>query len=121
MLSDGKEQDRRHSTRSHLRRYLRVFDGSSSRVIGHVTEITTQGLMLVSKESLSIHEEYRLRMKPGESISESGELIFRATCKWCRKDTGSPQFIAGFLVHDLSDRGRETIEKLVAEFGVLGQ
>ncbi len=119
-LNNTMAGDRRHFDRRHLIYYLRVFDGSSSRIIGHVVEITTRGLMLVSEEPLSVHEDYRLRMKLGGLMPKMEELTFRATCKWCREDENPDFFIAGFLLHDLSQQAADRIKKLVGEFGFSG-
>ncbi|HIQ37967.1 MAG TPA: hypothetical protein EYH36_08250 [Desulfocapsa sulfexigens] len=47
---DGVEK--RGVVRRHLVFYLRIFDGMSSRVLGHLMDISPSGLMLLSDERM---------------------------------------------------------------------
>jgi hypothetical protein len=115
----GKSFDeKRQIKRTHLIYYLRIYDGISSRVIGHAVDISQQGLMLISDEPVSVHEEYRLRMKfPGVAY-EQEELLFYAVCRWCRQDDNPAFYLAGFQIQNLLPEETRFIQSLINEFGV---
>lgn len=110
--------EQRSLSRHHLIYYLRVFDGISNRVVGHIVDISPQGIMLISDEPVSVHEEFRLRMRFPGSGSDQEELIFDAVCKWCREDDNPEFYIAGFQIQDLPEPATNFIQGLIAEFGM---
>lgn len=114
--------EQRRLNRHHLIYYLRVFDGISNRVVGHIVDISPRGLMLITDEPIAVQEEFRLRMRfPGSgSDQESGkdELLFDAVCKWCREDENPEFYIAGFQIGDLPESATNFIQGLIAEFGM---
>jgi len=110
--------EKRQLKRRHLIYYLRVFDGLSSRVVGHVVDITHRGLMLISDEPIAVQEEYRLRMRFPGVASRQEELIFDASCRWCRQDENPAFYMAGFQIKDLLPEETRFIQNLIDEFGV---
>lgn len=110
--------EKRQIKRTHLIYYLRIYDGISSRVIGHAVDISQQGLMLISDEPVAVHEEYRLRMRfPGVAY-EQEELLFYAVCRWCRQDDNPAFYVAGFHIQNLLPEETRFIQSLIDEFGV---
>ena len=110
--------EKRQIKRTHLIYYLRIYDGISSRVIGHAVDISQQGLMLISDEPVAVHEEYRLRMRfPGVAY-EQEELLFYAICRWCRQDDNPAFYVAGFQIQNLLPEETRFIQSLIDEFGV---
>ena len=112
----GNEQ--RTIKRQHLIYYLRVYDGISSKVIGHVVDISPQGLKLITDEAIGVQEEYRLRMRFPGAKSGLGELIFDAICRWCRKDDNPDFYLAGFRIQNLKSEEANFIQGMIAEFGM---
>ncbi|GAB4338883.1 MAG: hypothetical protein Kow0089_11170 [Desulfobulbaceae bacterium] len=115
---NGQAGEQRGLSRHHLIYYLRVFDGMSSRVVGHIVDISPGGIMLITDEPISPQEEYRLRMRFPGSGNEKRELVLDAVCRWCRQDENPEFYIAGFQITDLSDEDTAFIQSLIAEFGM---
>jgi len=110
--------EKRQIERRHLIYYLRIFDGISSRIIGHAVDISQQGMMLISEEPVAVHEDYRLRMCfPGVAY-EQEELIFDAVCRWCRRDDNPSFYVAGFQIQNLLPDETRFIQSLIDEFGL---
>jgi len=110
--------EKRQIERRHLIYYLRIFDGISSRIIGHAVDISQQGMMLISDEPVAVHEDYRLRMCfPGVAY-EQEELIFDAVCRWCRRDDNPSFYVAGFQIQNLLPDETRFIQSLIDEFGL---
>ena len=110
--------EHRSFSRHHLIYYLRVFDGLSSRVVGHIVDISSQGIMLISDEPITVQEEYRLRMRFPGSGSSQEELILEAVCRWCRQDENPQFYLAGFQIQDLPADAANFLQGLIAEFGM---
>jgi len=113
--------EQRSVTRRHLAFYLRVFDGMSSRVVGHLIDISPKGLMLLCDEAVAVNEEYRLRMRLPEDFAASGEILFQAVSRWCRPDDNPDFFITGFQIQDLEGEAESSISQLIEEFGYADQ
>lgn len=114
---DKKGAEQRQVTRRHLVFYLRVFDGMSSRVVGHLIDISAKGLMLLCDEPVALNEDYRLRMRLPQEIVDSDEIVFKATSRWCRPDDNPDFYITGFQIQELDSGSEKTIGALIEEFG----
>lgn len=112
--------EKRHIKRHHLIYYLRIYDGISSRVIGHAIDISQNGLMLISDVPVDVHEDFRLRMRfPGVGIADDQEeLIFDAVCMWCRQDDNPAFYLVGFQINNLLSEEARFIQSLIDEFSV---
>ena len=115
--TDNSDEQRSFS-RHHLIYYLRVFDGISSRVVGHIVDISSQGIMLITDEPIPVQEEYRLRMRFPGSGTEQEELIFDAVCRWCRPDKNPDFYLAGFHIQAIPAEAETFFQGLIAEFGM---
>jgi len=113
-----RQNEQRIIKRHHLIYYLRVFDGVSSKVVGHVVDISPHGLMLITEEAVGVQEEYRLRMHFPGAESEQDELIFEAVCRWCRKDENPAFYLAGFQIQNLSPEEADFIQGMITELGM---
>ena len=113
-----KRSEQRQVVRRHLVFYLRVFDGMSSRVVGHLLDISPNGLMILSDEPVAVNEEYRLRMHLPWEMSGSEEIIFGATSRWCRADENPDFFLTGFQIQDIESEAEKLIRHLIEEFGI---
>jgi len=107
---------RRHKRR-HLIYYLRVFENGSEKLVGHVVDITQEGLKLIMDSPITPKSKWKLRMSLPEPIEGTREVRFEATCVWCDKDVNPDFYVAGFEIHGLGESEIQTIESLVREFG----
>jgi hypothetical protein len=118
MVEEKKDVEKRDGARRHLVFYLRIFDGLSSRVLGHLMDISPSGLMLLSDEPIAVNEEYRMRMRLPEEISENNnEILFKAVSRWCKKDDNPDFYVTGFQVQEMDNKTKELITHLIDEFG----
>lgn len=115
---DEQSIEKRNFSRHHLMYYLRVFDGISSRVVGHIVDISSEGIMLITDEPIAVQEEYRLRMRFPGADSFQEELLMEAVCRWCREDENSEFYLAGFQIQDLPEGAESFLQGLIAEFGM---
>ncbi len=113
-----KRSEKRQIVRRHLVFYLRVFDGMSNRVVGHLMDISQNGLMILSDEPVAVNEDYRLRMHLPWEMAGSEEIIFGATSRWCRADENPEFFLSGFQIQDIDHDAERLIRHLIEEFGI---
>lgn len=109
-------RNRRQVERKYLVFYLRVYDGMSSKVLGHVVNISSRGVMLLSDQVTPINEEYRLRMKLPAEVAERGEIVFNAISRWCRPDANPDFYLTGFQIEELGAVVKDDILSLINEF-----
>ncbi len=117
--SDRKKNmsDHRKCAREDVVFYLRLFDETSNRVLGHLADISVQGLMLISDEPIQVNKAYQLRLAVPEELSEKQEVLFEATSRWCRPDKTPDLYISGFTINEPSEEVQNCIFRLVKEFG----
>ncbi len=113
--------DKRQVDRKYLVFYLRIFDGSSSRVLGHLVDFSENGLMMVGDSPIEINENYRLRMCLPALLKEKSEVVITATSRWCKKDANPDFYLSGFHMHGLTENTQALIEYLLKDFSYCGE
>lgn len=114
---EGRKKDMREVNRRYLVFYLRVFDGMSSKIIGHLIDISEKGVMLLSDSPVEVNEDYRLRMRLPTQGKDRNEIIFKATSRWCKSDENPDFYLAGFQMYDLDEKTSRLISNLIRDFG----
>jgi len=113
--TDPKE--RRKHKRRHIVFYSRVFDRNSGALLGHLMDITIEGLMLISDTPLPTGSTYHLRMDLPEDVMTKAYLSFDADCLWCRPDINPAFYNAGFRVLNMKQEDVDLIENMIDEYG----
>lgn len=114
-----EEKDNRQLERKYLVFYLRVFDCLSGKVLGHVVNISSKGIMMLSDDAIPLNKEYQLRMQLPSEVSDLGEIVFNAVSCWCKKDRNPDFYVSGFQIHELNDDGKNDILSLINDFSFL--
>jgi hypothetical protein len=109
--------DKREVSRKYLVFYLRVFDGMSGRVLGHLVDISDRGFMLVCDRPIAINEDCRLRMRLPTTMKDRQEVVFSATSRWCKLDSNPDFYLVGFQMCGLEERTKNLIAALIRDFG----
>jgi PilZ domain len=120
MVEEKEGIDQRQAARRHLIFYLRIFDGASSRVLGHLMDISPSGLMLLGDEPVAVNEEYRLRMLLPKEVPVGDEIFIGAVSRWCKQDGNPDYYVTGFQIQDMDAETRKSMGHLIEEFGVQG-
>lgn len=111
----SKEQ--RRMKRRHLIYYLEATDRETGKLIGFLVDITTKGIMLMSKTPIETGKIFQLRILLKTDLIEKKYLNFDAKSKWCEKSINTEIYDTGFelINKDISDF-RE-IEEVIDELG----
>ncbi len=119
-MANGEQEEvlknRRQADRWYLVFYLRVFDGMSSKILGHLIDISEKGIMLICDNPVEVNEDYRLRMRLPNQMKERDEIIFSATSRWCKSDANPEFYLVGFQIYDLEPATRDLIVALIKDF-----
>jgi hypothetical protein len=112
-----KRQELRQVDRRYLVFYLRIYDGMSSKIIGHLVDLSEKGMMLITDHPVPVNEDYRLCMRLPAQMKDRGEIILAATSRWCKSDENPDFYLVGFQMHDLEPPARDLISTLLRDFG----
>ena len=104
--------------RRHLIYYLRVFDRDSNDLVGHLVDMTTRGMMLISEDPLPVDRDFRWRMDlpPGLFVSERWETTARSI--WCRPDVNPAFHDTGLEFVGFSRHDELIIQDLIDNYGL---
>lgn len=112
----GQRQELREINRRYLVFYLRIYDGMSNKILGHLVDISEKGLMLICDNPIPENTNYRLRMRLPTTMKERNEILFDATSRWCKSDSNPDFFLAGFQMYELEKANRDLILALIKDF-----
>lgn len=109
--------DRRTLHRRHLIYYLKVFERDTDELLGHLVDITEEGLMLVSENCAEEGRLVKMKMLLPREIEGKEQIEFDARSMWCRKDVNPSLFGVGFKFEYVDVLSRQIIFELIHEFG----
>ena len=109
--------DRRTLHRRHLNYYLKVFERDTDELLGHLVDITEEGLMLVSENCFEEGKLIRMKMLLPREIEGKEQIEFDARSMWCRKDVNPSLWGIGFKFEYVDVLSRQIIFELIHEFG----
>ena len=110
--------ERRVLKRRHLVFYLDVIDRDSGKVIGQLGDISTEGLLVISREQLPADMFCHGRLVlPDVRGFRSGFLDLDIRCCWQSPDVNPDLYCSGFSFENLGDADRGTINSLIQALG----
>lgn len=107
----------RANERTRLVYYLRVFDADTGLLLGHVANISTGGIKLVSHDPPELNRAYMLKLILPKEVSGRSELLFAVKSCWAEPDSNPDFIITGFSFRSLSDEQAAQIDAVHDEFG----
>jgi hypothetical protein len=117
----SEKVDKRQTERWYLVFYLRVFNGTSPEILGHLIDISEKGIKLICDSPIPVNKEYSLRMRLPNQMKERNKIIFSATSKWCKVDANPDFYLVGFQIDDLDSSTRDLVTALLRDFGQNGK
>ena len=111
-------EERRRLKRKYLAFFTRVFDHSTGILLGHLADITAEGMMIISTHPIETGQEYKLSMDLPEYFFGRDHLAFKARSVWCRPDIDPTFFNTGFQFETIMPEGIAIIEQIIQEYGI---
>lgn len=113
--SQGKEK--RGLDRQQLYYYLKVYDDQTNTLAGYLGDISNQGLMLFSRDSIEQGRLFNFRINLEQDLGLGENLFLDAQSVWCGKDINPDYYMIGFKFIDLDPDGLDIVRYLMNKYG----
>ena len=107
--------ENRKMKRWHVIYYLRIFEQDAGSLLGHLVDITTEGIKMVSENPVPIKRDFRLKMDVPLEGKKTEEVFFDARSLWTEKDTNPDFYATGFHLEKPNMKTIKVIQALIAE------
>ncbi len=114
---DTVVDERRGIMRRHLIFYLRVWDTKTDQLMGHIVDINTDGLMLISEQQIETGKEFELEIRWQTPDGRPEVIRFLAESRWSDNDINSAFFDTGFQLVNPSEETLNPIREVIREYG----
>ena len=105
----------RSQKRWNLVHYLRVYKSENNELLGHLVDITTEGMMLISEQSIPMHTSFNMRMEIPTDDGIPQMIALTAESLWTKKDVNPNFHDTGFRLLNPSKRALNAITRLIEE------
>ena len=110
-------QERRKISRKYLAIYSRVFDRTSGRVLGYLSDLTNEGAMIISDSAMAEHQDINLRFDlPDPTLFSTDHLSMEAHIVWCRPDIDPAFYNIGFEFKEITPEQAKIIEEMITAY-----
>jgi len=109
------ELKRRRQKRWQLVQYLRVRDPETRKLIGHLVDISTEGVMLISDYEIKPDSAYTFSMEIPHPEKQITHVYFGAKSLWTKPDINPHFHNAGFCLVDPDPDTVSAITTLIHE------
>ena len=109
--------ERRKFKRRSISYYLRVIDGGANQMIGHLADISQQGLKMDSQKPIPLSKVFKLRINTTVDVADKDYIEFSAITRWCELDplqTGL--FEIGFEIIKLDLHDAEIVQRIMEKY-----
>ena len=113
--SDTMTFTERNQKRWQLVAHLRVYDYGTNELIGHLFDVTSEGIRLISECPIAVDRDYHLKMDLPAEPDTTEPLLITAHSVWSKKDINPNFWDTGFQLLEVSNESRERIECLINE------
>lgn len=98
---------------------MRVMDEISGKLVGHISDISSGGFKLDSKQPIPVNVNLRLRIDQTNEISDKSFLVFSAMATWCQADPLDPgTYNVGFKITEMSPADFDIFLKMFNTYGM---
>ncbi|MCJ7434363.1 MAG: PilZ domain-containing protein [Anaerolineales bacterium] len=110
--------ERRKLNRREFSDYLRLMNENTGELVGHLSDISTGGFKMESKNPISANLDFLLRMDNISAVADKDHLVFSARSRWCRPDSTDPAlYNVGFQLIDIAPEDIEIFFRIFEKYG----
>ncbi|MDH4129969.1 MAG: hypothetical protein OEV44_14525 [Spirochaetota bacterium] len=103
--------------RRHLILYLQVYDNDTKDLLGHVANITSEGLMIINENPLETDKDYNLRMILPDKKGLPTYVTFLARALWSKQDINTTFYDTGFQLLNVDPSIKNAINVIIDKLG----
>ena len=108
----------RSQPRQQLIYHLRMFDDATKQVAGYVSNISPEGVRLMTEEPIPLNSRFHFRLELPHLIEGKRVLELVAINMWTHTSDRSHFYESGFRFESLSATERECIARLMFDYGL---
>lgn len=110
--------EHRTTPRKSVSFYLRVLNDDTQEIIGHMVEVSLDGLRLETIAPLPVPKDYYLRLELTPDLGNIPYIVFAAQAKWCKIDDILPNlYRVGFQIIEIIPEDKEIFQRVLQKFG----
>lgn len=110
-------EERRKLPRKYLMAYSSVYEQSTGKMLGYLCDLTFDGLMVISKESLEIDKETEVRIDlPEMPLFTENNLKIKTRVIWVNPDLDPRLNNIGFQFLELSEEQKPVIVQMIETY-----
>lgn len=106
-------EERRKSCRKELADGFLLYNADTGAKLGSVTNISSEGFMVVHGEPLEVGETFACRLVFPEEILGASQLTFRAKSMWMEQAPYDAMYNTGFSLDLLSEDEADILQLLI--------
>jgi len=113
-------KERRRTKRRELLLFLPVYDLDSGKVLGHLADITTGGIMLFSQKCIELGKKYAMEIRVDDlrhaliyrdDEGENEKISFLARSRWIA--INPDLYRTGFMFIDISPEAQNAVDHII--------
>lgn len=108
--------DRRRANRHQLLFNARVYDADSGRLIGHLSNLSTDGVMVITERPLPMGRTHRMRIPLPVAFEGRNELEIEAAVAWTQPAMHPTYHRNGLRALSLGQDQRRVLTRLVEDY-----
>lgn len=110
--------EQRTTPRKKIPVYMRVLNDDTQEILGHMVEVSMEGLRLETTRELPIDKDYYLRLELTPDLGNIPYIVFAARSKWCKMDVILPNlYRVGFQVIEILPEDKEIFSRVLQKYG----
>ncbi len=94
-----------------------VTDLENDRLIGHMVDISAEGLQISTWKFLASKTIYNFRLRLPELIYGSVFVVFDAESTWCKGEGDDRSFAAGFKICGMTPSNAQRLQEVLVSLG----
>jgi hypothetical protein len=97
--------------------YSRVFDRKNGKMLGYLADMTIEGVMVISEDTIQTEDVYRLRIDLPEDLYGKAYLNLEARSVWSKPDVNPNFFMTGFQLQNPTPEDQEIMKRIILDYG----
>ena len=107
--------DERHQQRWQLVNYLRLYNADDSQLLGHLVNITTEGIMLISETPLPTDTVFNLKMDLPSNQGNTQTISLNAHTVWTKPDVDPYFHCTGLQLLDCPEESINALASMITK------
>lgn len=93
--------------------FLTVSDRNTGKALGHLVDLTVEGLKLRGDSPIEVDAIFQLRLDLPSDMTRSNKIMIDVKCVWSEKSENGEAYFSGFMMNFVSPMDLEKIEKIL--------